>query len=316
MKAIVFGSSGFIGSHIVEQLALAGHDVTAVVRVNSDKRFLQSLNIDIKQLDFSKPDNISPAISGHDVVYNCLANPRLHQSIESHRQVEVYLTQTLAKAAISARAKRFVQLSTIQCYGFRRPPIAINENHPYDAQYTFNQIAIEREETINAIFKNSTVELVVAQPVNTMGKRDQSMAQLLASHTKGIMPVFGDGKKCFSLVDTRDVGKAMVLLGTVPEAANETFIISGQDINWLELKQALDHAAGKSTRLFCIPARPAKLIAKVLEFILPYSINLNFTPFSVDVMTTQTLFDDSKIRTLGYKPVYTLGDAVEAMITP
>ncbi len=47
MKAIVFGSTGFIGSHVVEQLSLAGHQVTAVVRNTSNTEFLESLGVKV-----------------------------------------------------------------------------------------------------------------------------------------------------------------------------------------------------------------------------------------------------------------------------
>ncbi|GLI10721.1 hypothetical protein YDYSG_67570 [Paenibacillus tyrfis] len=43
MNAVVFGGSGFIGSHTVEQLVLAGHEVTAAVREQSDTAFLDRL---------------------------------------------------------------------------------------------------------------------------------------------------------------------------------------------------------------------------------------------------------------------------------
>lgn len=43
LKAIVFGGTGFIGSHVVEQLHLAGHQVTAAVRETSNTSFLESL---------------------------------------------------------------------------------------------------------------------------------------------------------------------------------------------------------------------------------------------------------------------------------
>ncbi len=43
MQVLLTGGSGFLGSYIAEQLAAEGHDVRALVRPRSDKRFLETL---------------------------------------------------------------------------------------------------------------------------------------------------------------------------------------------------------------------------------------------------------------------------------
>jgi nucleoside-diphosphate-sugar epimerase len=43
MTVLVTGGTGFLGSHVVEQLARAGRPVRALVRKTSDTRFLKSL---------------------------------------------------------------------------------------------------------------------------------------------------------------------------------------------------------------------------------------------------------------------------------
>ena len=43
MTVLVTGASGFLGSHIVEQLAQSGRPVRALVRKTSNTKFLESL---------------------------------------------------------------------------------------------------------------------------------------------------------------------------------------------------------------------------------------------------------------------------------
>lgn len=304
MKPIVFGASGFIGSHVVEQLLLNDQEVTAVVRAGSKTDFLQALGANICEIDFENDEQLLSAMKGHELVYNCLANPRMHQSLNEHRKVEVELTGKVLSAACEAGAQRFVQLSTVQVYGFARPPIPVDENHPCEATYVFNQVAQEREARIKEIAKNNDIELVIARPVNTFGKRDGSTSQIFKGHRQGVMVVFGNGENRFSCIDTRDVGRAMVWLGNLPNAAGNTYLISGYETSWSEVKEALDKHLGKPAKFIRVPVFLAKAIAYTLEKLTPYSKDLSLVPFSVSVMSTQTLFDDSKIRATGFTPLY------------
>ncbi len=67
MKVIVFGGSGFVGSHLADALTSAKHDVTIFDMnpspyLQSNQKFIQG---DI--LDF---DAIKNAIANQDVIYN------------------------------------------------------------------------------------------------------------------------------------------------------------------------------------------------------------------------------------------------------
>ncbi len=310
MKAVVFGGTGFIGSHLVEQLALAGHQVVAPVRAQSNLGFLRTLDVAIEPIDFSD-DSLASAIGEGEIVFNCLANTNLHQSMEQHRKVEVELTCRVLRAAARAGVSRYIQLSTVQVYGFRRPPIPIAENYPVDPQYNYNRISIEREEAVAQLANELGLDYVIVRPTNTLAKRDRELLpNLIPLHRRGFFTVLGDGTAHFSCADTRDVGRAMILLAESPDSASETFLVGGYESSWLELKEELDRQLGKPSRLIKVPLWLITPIARLLEAVTPYGRDLSLTRFSVSAMATNTLFDDQKIRQLGYEPRYTLRDSL------
>ncbi len=59
MKTVVFGGTGFIGSHVAEQLEISGHEVTAIVRSSSDTQFLSTLGLNILPLALDNARNIA-----------------------------------------------------------------------------------------------------------------------------------------------------------------------------------------------------------------------------------------------------------------
>ncbi len=310
MKAVVFGGTGFIGSHLVEQLVLAGHEVVAPVRAQSNQGFLRTLDVTIEPIDFSD-DSLASTIGEGDIVFNCLANTNLHQSMEQHRRVEVELTCRVLRAAARAGASRYLQLSTVQVYGFRRPAEPIAEDYPVDPQYNYNRISIEREEAVSKLANELGIDCILVRPTNTLAKRDpELLPNLIKLHRSGLFTVLGNGTTRFSCADTRDVGRAMILLAESPDAAGETFLVSGYDTSWIELKEELDRQLGKPSRLIKIPLGFIKPVARLLEAVTPYGRDLPLNRFAVSAMTTTTLFDDGMIRRLGYRPRHTLRDSL------
>lgn len=71
MKLIVFGATGGVGAHVVEQAVAAGHEVTVFARTpakvgRSDVRIVQG--------DAFDPQAVAAAVAGQDAVVSCLAS--------------------------------------------------------------------------------------------------------------------------------------------------------------------------------------------------------------------------------------------------
>lgn len=314
MKAIVFGATGFIGSHVAEQLICAGHQVTAPVRGSVPNAFLHELGATQVAVDFSDDAAIEQVIAGHNIVYCCLANPRHHLPLEDLRAVEVHLTRRVIAAAGRAGARRVVLLSTVMVYGFARPPQAIDEDWPPQPTHPFNWVALERETTARAAATAAGIELVILRPANALGRRDRQMAQLFASFRRGLFPLFGRGAYRFSAIDARDIGRAMAFLGALPQAAGEIWLVKGYDTSWLELKAMLEWLTGRHAHALRLPKALARALGGIVEKVAPYACEPALTRFSVDVMATDTLFDTRKIAAAGFQPHYGLEASVREVL--
>jgi nucleoside-diphosphate-sugar epimerase len=312
MRVTVFGATGYLGSHTAEQLSLAGHDVLCIVRKGSDTTFLETLPIKIVCEDFSDMSALAGHIEQGSTVFNCVAETRGHLSDEVRRVVEVELTGQLFAAAKLAGAKRFIQLSTVMIYGFDRPESAIDETYPVKPVYSYSRIAKEREDNLINLQKGSGVELVILRPSNTLGRRDSSaLPALMASHSKGSFPVIGGGAWRYSCMDARDVGRAMVHLMGIEVSAPDIFLACGYDTSWLAVKAELDRLLKRDTKLMNIPRSLALVLGRIMELVVPFGKNPPLTRFSVEVLGSHTLFDDTKIRQTGFKPLYNLTETLK-----
>jgi dihydroflavonol-4-reductase len=307
MKAIVFGSTGFIGSHVVEQLHLAGHQVTAVVRETSDTSFLQWLGVNVVPIDFSHPHAIGNVINGHDVVYNCTASATLQSPNPLDEEVEIKLTRKLVEAAASHGATRFIQLSTVVIYDFRSNE-PIDESYQSEPEYPIQRVGIERERVVEEAGRQTGITTIVLRPASTIGVRDKKsfFARMFTAHAHDHYPMIGHGAAKVSLVDTRDIGRAMVWLGTYrkPDHDNGVYLLKGFDTTWHHLKQEIDRATGRISKTIDLPKDLSDEEMRRLQL----------SPFAVKTLTVNRLWNDQKIRALGFNTKYSLTEAVDAAV--
>lgn len=298
MKAIVFGGTGFIGSHVAEQLRLAGHQVTAIVRDKSNSTFLKSIGVNVVRIDFSNFNEIRKSLEGHDVVYNCTADTNLNTNNKLDAPVEITLTKKLVEATALQGIQRFVQLSTIVIYDFKSNN-HLDETYISHPEYAIQEIGLEREKIIEEAGSETGIETIILRPASTIGRRDTKsfFSRLFKAYMNDQFPMVGNGDTKVSLIDTRDIGRAMEWLGTNKKSKedNGIYLIKGFDTTWFSLMKKIERVTGRNTKIVQLPTSEKTIMANNL------SVN--------------RLWNDKKIRRLGFHTKYTLTDAVKSSVS-
>jgi NAD(P)-dependent dehydrogenase (short-subunit alcohol dehydrogenase family) len=102
LNVAVFGASGNIGRHVVDQLLAAGHNVTAYVR-NPGKLGVTHPNLRIIQGELTDAATIARAVDGADAVINALG-PTLKHSATGTPVTEGarHIVQAMQAAGVAA----------------------------------------------------------------------------------------------------------------------------------------------------------------------------------------------------------------------
>lgn len=116
MKVLVFGGSGFLGSHVADALSEAGHDVTVFDRRPSD--FLRRRQTMIVGSIMDEAE-VCRAVKGQDIVYNFAGiadiDDAAQQPLETVR-INVLGNTILLEACRKEKVKRFVFASSLYVY--------------------------------------------------------------------------------------------------------------------------------------------------------------------------------------------------------
>jgi UDP-glucose 4-epimerase len=216
MKAIVFGGSGFIGSHVADELADRGHKVKIFDKKQSP--YIQK-NQEMVIGDILNENEVCRAVKGCDYVYNFAGLADLDTAstkpLETVKQ-NIMGNVHILNACLKEKPKRFVYASTTYVFsplgGFYRcskhaAELYVEEyNRKYGLEFT--------------ILRYGTVYGPRADERNSVHKY---LKQALA---EGKIACAGTGKEVREYIHVRDVAKLSVdiLSG---EYKNEHVIITG-----------------------------------------------------------------------------------------
>ena len=73
MKTLVTGSTGLVGSTLVERLIARGYEVRALARKTSDLSHLKTTRAEIVFGDITDYDTLPPVVQGIDIVFHAAA---------------------------------------------------------------------------------------------------------------------------------------------------------------------------------------------------------------------------------------------------
>lgn len=270
-KILVTGSSGFLGTALVDHLAhLPDAYIVAVSRQATTHSSptvttatVAGLNADTSwQTVLHDVDTVVHAAARVHVMRDTAADP-----LSLYREVNTLGTLHLAEQAAAAGVRRFIFISTIKVNGEStargecfRADDAPNPSDPYAISKH------EAEQGLLTLAKTSTMEVVIIRPVLVYGPGVKAnFLQLMRTLRRGVPLPLGSVNNARSLVSLNNLIDLIQVCIDHPAAANQVFLVSdGRDLSTTELASRLSAHLRASCWLIPVPESLIMLGATLL----------------------------------------------------
>jgi nucleoside-diphosphate-sugar epimerase len=232
---LVTGATGMLGSHIAEKLIARGGKVRALVRPDSDVRFLRTLGVDLVIGDLTDASSCERAAQGIKVVYHCAAKVGDWGKWNDFKMACLDGTRNLADTSIRAGVGRFLHISSTSAYGHpaeggprvdESAPLGQNLWPVWD-YYTRSKVDSER--LLWEMAERRGLPLTVIRPSWIYGERDRTTLERLVGRLRaGRVPLIGRGDNPLSAIYVGNVADAVILAAGDPGAVGEAYNITHQ----------------------------------------------------------------------------------------
>ena len=268
---LVTGGNGFVGSALVEELALRGNAVRSALRSTPDTT-LETVDYAIapkleRDADWSAAlDGVSTVI--HTAARVHIMRERSNDALSDYRSVNVEGTLSLARQAAKIGVKRFVFLSSIKVNSEEtkpgKPYTEYDTPAPKDA---YGQSKLEAELGLHDIANQTGMEIVILRPTMIYGLGVKgNFARLIKLIALGIPLPLKSVDNRRSMISLKNCVDLIICAAKHDKAAGQTFLMSdGEDLSTPNLIKLLGWAMHKPVRLFAFPPSIMSFSAAVIS---------------------------------------------------
>jgi nucleoside-diphosphate-sugar epimerase len=325
---LVTGSTGLLGSHIVEQLVQRREPVRALVRPNSDTRVLERFDgVEFAQGDITDPASLEKAFDGVTTVYHAAAAVGDWGDWENYFvPVTIGGTENMIHAARNTPTlKRFLHISSISAYGHPNGKGQIvDESYPlgqhlYKWSY-YSRAKCQAEKLVWAAHERGEIPATVCKPSWLYGPRDRaSMPRIIRLIRSGKAKLLGDGSNRLNLTYAGNEAEGCILAATREQALGENYNLADDGV--ITMAEYFNKIAE------CIGAKPVKRkvpykVARSAAFLMEcfgHMVRSKKPPmatrYSVWLAGRQCFFSSEKARQeLGWTPTVGYEEGIQRAV--
>jgi len=257
LRTLVTGGAGFIGSHLVDALLAAGHEVTVVDDLSRGRREQVSDGVRLIEVDVASA-SLPRAVrdTRPDIVFHEAAQIDVRESVRNplrDAEVNVLGTVNLLRACVDAEVRRLVFASSGGAVYGDTEVIPTPEDHPCRPESPYGTSKRCGEHYGATFQRNQGLEFVSLRYTNVYGPRQDPHGEA------GVVAIFatrlltgeqavinGDGSQTRDYVYVDDVVRANLCAISAPPGTYNVGAATETDVN--QLFERLRRASGSTAR--------------------------------------------------------------------
>jgi dihydroflavonol-4-reductase len=266
---LVTGATGFVGTAVARALIATGRRVRALSRVNSDRRNIAGLDLEIAEGSLEDTASLVKAVAGCGTLYHVAADYRLWvRDPQAMYRANVDGTRALMTAALAAGVERVVYTSSVAVLGLHADGTPSDENTPStldDMVGPYKRSKFLAEAEVRQLIVTRKLPAVIVNPSTPIGPRDikpTPTGRMIVEAASGRMPAFVDTG--LNLVHVDDVAQGH-LLAEEQGRVGERYILGGENLSLAEILGRIAAIVGRSPPKVRLPLPVIWPVACVAE---------------------------------------------------
>lgn len=314
MRLAVTGATGFLGSWVVRQALLEGHQVVALGRDEAKGQRLAELGAAFMAVDLEDVAGLMRAFEGVDAVVHSAALSSPWGTEAAFEQANVVGTQHVAQAVLGAAVKRLVFVSSASVYAQSRERLGWKETDALPPP--INRYAASKQRAERLLADTFPADrLVVLRPRAIFGRGDTAIWPRLrdvAHKTSGVLPLFQGGRGLMDMLYVEDAAHAC--MAALTGAAGTYNLTQGDPRPIREVMGQVFAHRQLPLQWRRLPVAPVQALARWVGRWYEWRAHETepvLTPYSIAALAYGQTLDISAARTgLGWSPRWGLDAAL------
>ena len=243
---LVSGSTGFIGSHLVESLIDKRYRVSCLIRKETDLSQVKRNGVEIIEGNFLDKKSLAGAVRGMDVVFHVgavISAPDWNVYYRSN--VEATKNLLHACAAANPALKKFVFVSSISAAGPSINGKPLNESDPCHPVSDYGKSKLLAEGACRCFFDR--LPIVIIRPTNVLGIGQTDLATILKLAKRRIMPLLGNGDRQTTVCFVQDLVRALIMAAENESIRGKIYFVANPEAySWREMLEFIARELGQS----------------------------------------------------------------------
>jgi dihydroflavonol-4-reductase len=269
MKILITGATGFIGAAVARALLDAGHQLSVLVRHDSDRINLDGLDVEPAPGDLRDAESLRRAMQGCSGLFHIAADYRLWAANPKEiYDTNVTGTRNLLAAAAKAGIERIVYTSSVCTLGVSHDGTPADENSQarlVDQVCDYKRSKVLAEHEVRRFIDDERLPIVIVHPSTPVGRGDikpTPTGRMIREAALGRIPAYVDTG--LNIVHVDDVATGH-LLAFDKGVVGERYILGGTNLNLVEVLAIIADLTGQRPPTIRLPRNLVLPIAYLSE---------------------------------------------------